>query len=431
MKNIHTRILLVIMLIVISYGFVFGQFVWEKYWNNPLEIHGSPGSWNQSVTVPCVIFNSDSSRYEMWFTAFTGATPNPGIGFTYSSDGTTWSSPTLVMPPGPASWELLFVGGVSVIKEGSLYKMWYTGYSPLQIGYATSPNGINWTKDDAHNPVLSPGAGWESGGVAYPSVIKVTGGYWMFYSGEVSGDVTRTGRAFSTDGINWQKDTVNNPVLHPGDPGAWDQDNYLARVIVMNDSLYMCYTAQSVPGNNSTTAIGFAKSADMGITWVKDAENPIITQGTYGSWDYGRIETGSILFNDNTLMIYYDGSGTVTGNMGRIGFATTPFVPVSVVQEIIQPTEYILSQNFPNPFNPSTKIKYQIPASLNPSQGGTLVTLKVYDILGSEVATLVNEEKPVGTYELTWNATNLPSGVYFYRIQAGDFIQTKKMLLLK
>jgi predicted GH43/DUF377 family glycosyl hydrolase len=423
MKNIHTRILLVIMLIAFSCGFVFGQFVWEKYWNNPLEIHGTPGSWNQSVTVPCVIFNSDSSRYEMWFTAFTGATPNPGIGFTYSSDGINWVSPVLVMTPGPASWESLFIGGVSVIKEGSLYKMWYTGFSPLQIGYATSTNGgINWTKHP--NPVLSPSTGWESGGVAYPSVIKVPSGYWMFYMGELSSGISRTGRAFSTDGINWQKDTVNNPILHVDGSGEWDQNNFLARVTEINDTLYMCYTGESVPGSNSTTAIGFATSADMGITWVKDAENPIITQGTYGSWDYGRIETGSILFKDDELKIYYDGSGAATGNMGRIGFATRPFTPVSVEDETTLPTEFTLEQNYPNPFNPSTKIKYSIPQI-------SQVVVKVFDVLGNEIETLVNEDKPAGTYELIWNAADLSSGVYFYQFKSGSFIKTKKMILLK
>ena len=89
----------------------------------------------------------------------------------------------------------------------------------------------------------------------------------MFYTGEISGGISHTGRAFSTDGTNWQKDTVNNPVLPAGVAGQWDQNNFLARVIEINDSLYMCYTAESVPGNNSTTAIGFARSADMGITW--------------------------------------------------------------------------------------------------------------------------------------------------------------------
>jgi hypothetical protein len=86
--------------------------------------------------------------------------------------------------------------------------------------------------------------------------------------------------------------------------------------------------------------------------------------------------------------------------------------------------EFSLEQNFPNPFNPSTKISWQLPVRGQ-------VSLKVYDILGNEVATLVNEEKSAGIYEVNFNAVNLPSGVYFYRIKAGDFIQTKKMILLK
>ena len=98
-----------------------------------------------------------------------------------------------------------------------------------------------------------------------------------------------------------------------------------------------------------------------------------------------------------------------------------------------------LEQNYPNPFNPSTKIKFTIPQSDNPLLGGArggLVTLKVYDVLGNEVATLVNEEKPSGEYEVTFdshsgNVRNLTSGVYFYRLQAGSFVETKKMILLK
>ena len=88
------------------------------------------------------------------------------------------------------------------------------------------------------------------------------------------------------------------------------------------------------------------------------------------------------------------------------------------------PTSLALMQNYPNPFNPSTKISYQI-------QEVSFVTLKVYDVLGNEIETLVNTEKPAGTYEITWNAIDLPSGVYFYRIVAGDFVETKKMILTK
>ena len=77
-----------------------------------------------------------------------------------------------------------------------------------------------------------------------------------------------------------------------------------------------------------------------------------------------------------------------------------------------------------NPFNPTTTIKYQIPEL-------SFVTLKVYDVLGNEIATLVYEEKPVGSYEVDFNAIGLPSGIYFYKLQAGSFVETKKMVLMK
>jgi hypothetical protein len=98
-----------------------------------------------------------------------------------------------------------------------------------------------------------------------------------------------------------------------------------------------------------------------------------------------------------------------------------------------------LGQNYPNPFNPSTKIKYTIPSvTLRQAQSDSWVTLKVYDVLGNEIATLVNEEKPAGTYEVEFNINshsgevrNLSSGVYFYQLRSGDFIETKKMVLIK
>jgi len=86
--------------------------------------------------------------------------------------------------------------------------------------------------------------------------------------------------------------------------------------------------------------------------------------------------------------------------------------------------DYTLFQNYPNPFNPTTTINYSIL-----KEG--LVTLKVYNTIGEEVAIPVNEEKTAGTYELTWNAANLPSGIYFYQLSAGSFVETKKMILLR
>jgi hypothetical protein len=97
------------------------------------------------------------------------------------------------------------------------------------------------------------------------------------------------------------------------------------------------------------------------------------------------------------------------------------------------PFEYKLFQNYPNPFNPSTTIKYTIQSSVigSGTKQAQLVTLKVYDILGNEVAILVNEEKPTGTYHVSFNATQLTSGVYFYKLEMNDIIDVKKMILLK
>lgn len=106
-----------------------------------------------------------------------------------------------------------------------------------------------------------------------------------------------------------------------------------------------------------------------------------------------------------------------SGNFVTTGLQTLSF------GEVI-PTKYELTQNYPNPFNPTTKISFSLPQA-------DVVTLKVYDILGSEVATLVNEKLEAGVYEFNFNASNLPSGAYIYRIQTDNFQSTKKMMLLK
>ncbi len=97
------------------------------------------------------------------------------------------------------------------------------------------------------------------------------------------------------------------------------------------------------------------------------------------------------------------------------------------------PEKFSLSQNYPNPFNPTTKIKFSIPLLLlgGVSRSDGVVSLKIYNALGQEVATLVNEKLNPGTYEVSWDASNYPSGVYFYKLETGNYSETKKMVLLK
>ena len=126
----------------------------------------------------------------------------------------------------------------------------------------------------------------------------------------------------------------------------------------------------------------------------------------------GYIDVLSVSFTDNKVAWYESTTGTGV-----------------IDEDYVLPTTPYLYNNYPNPFNTSTKIEYTLP------EAGTsfmkFVQLKVYDILSNQVATLVNQEKPAGKYSVNFDANNLPSGIYFYRLTAGNFSETKKMILLK
>ena len=191
----------------------------------------------------------------------------------------------------------------------------------------------------------------------------------------------------STDGgIIW-KNTVIFPPLQAGDFNS---------IFFVNDS------TGYVAGEGGT----IFKSTDGGTTWSSQLSG--VTQ-----------ELHSLSFPDENF-------GWAVGENGIILHTTnggTTFIEGTKFDNFL--TEFMLGQNFPNPFNNSTIISYSVPKI-------SLITIKIYDILGNEIETLVNDEKQIGTYELNWNASELKvSGVYFYQLKAGDFLETKKMILLK
>ena len=158
------------------------------------------------------------------------------------------------------------------------------------------------------------------------------------------------------------------------------------------------------------------RTKNSGITW--NTQSSEITEWLSG-----------VSFADSS-------NGIVVGANGKILKTTSGGVTFIEENEIEEqtPQNYLISQNYPNPFNPVTKIKYTIPQTNSSLPGGArggLVTLMVYNTLGREVATLVNEEKPAGEYEVEFNAANLPSGIYFYQLNSGEFRETKKMVLLR
>jgi predicted GH43/DUF377 family glycosyl hydrolase len=419
-----------------------GPPVWAKDAHNPVLSGGTAGAWNRELLSPCVLFNSDSSRYEMWFSVSTGTSSDwapLSVGFASSKDGITWTMyPASVLSPTPDTWDAYSVETPWVIREGGQYKMWYTSYLSISpwlgyIGYATSPDGILWTKYSG-NPVMGPGtAAWENDGPYSCAVMPSPGGYQMWYGAyplmtySGIGGGPSIGYATSLDGIAWQPDTVHNPVLQQGGPGQWDSGYVcIPRVRQVGSTYYMWYEGRKRAGSTLSyhRMAGMATSTDMGVTWTKSADNPVLSPSA-GTWDATRAVVGSVLQRGDTLDMWYAG-GDAT-NLARIGHATS-FVHTlaGAVDEGggNVPAAFVLAQNYPNPFNPTTVIRYQLPVASE-------VKLVVFDILGRQVTELVNERKSAGTYEVKFDAGRLASGVYLYRLTAGSFVQTRKMLVIK
>jgi len=130
---------------------------------------------------------------------------------------------------------------------------------------------------------------------------------------------------------------------------------------------------------------------------------------------------------DGNIMDFYVNGDAAPGSRFNFVYNTTIVTGVNEARNI--PQKHLLEQNYPNPFNPSTTIKYSIHRKAKSEMSN--VKIVIYDILGREVTTLVNREQYAGNYEITFDAANIPSGTYFYKLQSGDFTETKKLLLLK
>jgi beta-1,2-mannobiose phosphorylase / 1,2-beta-oligomannan phosphorylase len=430
MKNATISVIAFVLLFLGS-NRASAQFVWTKDSRNPILTGGVNGAWNKHLWAPFVLYNSDSSRYEMWFAGSVGVTTGPArFGYAISSDGINWSvHPTPVLAPTPGSWDQGNLEQPQVIRENGEYKMWYVGYTssngPFYIGHAKSADGINWTKYSG-NPVLGPGTSvWEGGGAYVCSVMPGAKGYKMWYTGfNAVTSRASIGYAISPDGITWSRDTVNNPVLLPGVPGAWDDKSVLAPIVRnIGGSYYMWYTGFRTPDFWKTA--GVAVSPDGVRNWTRYSGNPVISP-TAGAWDGTYTEVASIILRGDTLHMWYDGSLDPTEtNCFRIGHATSPVVASGVAEGDLEgPKCFMLEQNYPNPFNPKTVVSSQLPVASN-------VKLVVYDMLGRQVAVLVDERRAAGSYRDVFDGSGLASGVYIYQLRAGSSVQSRTMLLLK
>jgi len=419
-KTLFTTLLILIFISTSTRS--FAQTNWQKYSGNPVIVPGPPGAWDDHwIFSGDVLF--DDTTYHMWYSSWDSV--NTRIGYATSPDGIAWTKYTgnPVLDIGlPGSWDESGVTRATVVYNESVYHMWYTGNNTSgvnRLGYATSPDKIVWTKY-ANNPVMDvgPPGTWDDAGILFGDIIFTDSIYQLWYTGWDSTNL-RIGYATSPDGINWIK-YAGNPVLKLGEAGSWDSAGVTQPTIVCHDSTYhMWYTGgkEMIPGIPflNISFPGYATSSD-GINWTKYAGNPI-------SNDPSVVSSGDAYCDGSTYHMWFSFCEWDSVCHYRIHYSTSEITGIDE-KSYNFPNQFELSQNYPNPFNPTTTINYQIPEL-------SFVTLKVYDVLGSEVATLVNEERSAGSYEVELNTRGLTSGVYFYRLQAGSFVETKKMVLMK
>jgi len=183
----------------------------------------------------------------------------------------------------------------------------------------------------------------------------------------------------SNNGANWTQTSLNNVLVYS-----------------LVSAGHLLFAGTDTGGVYETT--------DIGLTWIQRNEG------------MGRLRINSLYTTADYIY-----AGTQGASLWRRPLSE--FTGIKKTGNFI-PQTYSLSQNYPNPFNPSTTIDYQLPIS-------GFVKISVFDVLGQEVKTLVNEYKQAGTYNVRFDASELPSGVYFYKITSGDFTSTKKLTLIK
>ncbi len=269
--------------------------------------------------------------------------------------------------------------------------------------------------------------------------------YWIL------GDESTADESFSSVEQNLVKNYLENGgcLFVSGSEIGWDlsykgsssdksfYSNYLKAIFIADDSGSL--VVKGVSGSSlDGTAFNYAQVYEVGypdeigiyggsslcMEYSNNTGAGIQYKGKFGSSD----KTGSLIYLGFPLETTANDSSfnSVISKAENYFFTSVN----SVSSNDIEPLEFNLSQNYPNPFNPSTTIKYTVVKLYN-QKGDAFVQIMVYDLLGRKVAVLVNEKKQPGNYQVEFNAHNLPSGLYFYRLKTGNFISTKKMVLLK
>ncbi len=391
---------------------MYCQTEWTKYPGNPVMEPGSAVDWDKElIGMGSVILYKN--HYHMWY---SGGRLREifRIGRATSDDGITWTKDinNPVLDKGPAgSWDEKMVHLPCVIVIDDTFHMWYTGYNGnnwnygFQIGHATSPDGITWTKDPK-NPVLPKGSDgtWDNSWVATLSVLFDGTKYHMWYSGCDTLVGVKMGHATSPDGLTWTKDP-SNPVFETLNPLDWDFPRKDFLSVVFDDTIYQMWYSG---GNLFKYKIGYATSED-GSTWTKYPSNPVLNTGQSGDWDSRSVATLSVMDSSGVkYKMWYCGSNAES--TGSIGYAESTCCSWTNIHDHIMTGLSI----YPNPTEEILTIE---------TNRSELYTIDLTTLSGQ----LLYSNKMEGP-TIKINLSSLQNGLYFITIRSRDYVRTEKII---
>lgn len=327
-----------------------------------------------------------------------------GGGLSYINNNIVDSNVILYTTNGGSNWVKQFAD-TNRILNSLFFINQMTGWAVGAMGITvkTTNGGLNWIKYNGFNAYdltcvffTTPDTGWAGGGS------------WLFITSNGGINWVPRGSFLYPTSIDFINSSTGWVVTEYGKIGKTTNSgqNWSVQNLTPYGFSSICFTSAET---GWITGGPLLKTTNAGTNWVEQT-------------------TPHASLGNNFIFFSAPDIGWAVGGNGTI-IHTSPLIGIKTIHNEI-PNSFILYQNYPNPFNPITKIHFSIPLNKGELRGLS-VRLSIYDILGREVAPLINQQLKPGSYEVDWDGTNYASGIYFYRLEAGDFVATNKMVLLK
>lgn len=394
-------------------------------WSTPVQVYNDTINANESS----IVIGSDNKIWVAWSTYRENDDINEWLFISNSSDnGATWSDPDTLakdMHPGVVSSYFCFpylAAGLNG-KIGVAYRERDNNVSASWQLYLQEYNGSAWS-DPELLTTFSDSISCYQASIAYDSKGRLHSAFYTHEGDWPSVDLGQIYYTWKDEGGSW-----SDPVAITSE--ATGKADYPAIAVGPNDALYVAYLQNSYTSGSALLQVFAVTSDNRGLVWgdtvrISDGTVNMPLRGASLARHPQPAGVGGTSFEGGADLLWVEPDDQeVDGyslQYGRIPWVERTDVKSNPKARI--PSEFKLSQNYPNPFNPTTTIEFQL------SSAGK-VQLQVYDMLGKEVASLMNKELAAGIHQVKFDASSLASGIYFYKVTSKEFTATKKMIIMK